>query len=209
MTTQRAGLCAIILAGGRSTRFGSDKASALLCGRPLLGWVVQAAAEACEQVIVVRAKGQVLPLFEPRAPFRVVEDGHDGLGPLAGIIAGLRASDSERCLVCSCDAPLLRPGLVEFLDTQFTAGAADVVLPVANDHPQPLLAIYRREVALPVFEAALAAGDLKINRIIAALATLRVEESALLRFDPALDSFRNCNTPDALAGLQARLTGSD
>lgn len=205
MATPHSGLDGIILAGGRSSRFGSDKASALLDGRPLLDWVVRAAAEVCESVIIVRAKGQPLPAFEVPVPLFMAEDDYDGIGPLAGIIAGMNASGAERCLVCSCDAPLLQPALVAFLDQQFADGGADVILPVANGHPQPLLAIYRRESALPVFEAALAAGDLKINRIIAALATVRVEEPDLLRFDAGLDSFRNCNTTPALAELAALL----
>lgn len=205
MTTPRAGLGAIILAGGKSSRFGSDKASALLRGRPLLEWVARAAADVCESTVVVRAKGQELPSLDLAVPPRVVEDEQHGIGPLAGIIAGMRASTAERCLVCSCDAPLLQPRLIAFLDEYLAAGGADIVLPIANGHPQPLLAIYRRDAALPVFKAALEAGDLKINRIIASLVTVRVEEPSLVAADPALDSFRNCNTPGALAELEASL----
>jgi hypothetical protein len=79
------GLSAIVLAGGRSTRFGSDKASALIDGRPMLQRVVEAVAAVCDEVIVVAAAGGAGSLPPYAEPLVIVEDRVEGSGPLAGL----------------------------------------------------------------------------------------------------------------------------
>jgi len=78
----------------------------------------------------------------------------------------------------------------------------DIVLPHANGHPQPLLAMYRIASCLPAFEAAVERDDLKITRAYAGLNVRVLREDELRAFDPDLYSFMNTNTPDALAGLE-------
>lgn len=191
------GLAALILAGGRSTRFGSDKASALLAGRPLLDHVARALAAVCDDVVVVRAKGQVLPAVS--VPVRVTDDRHEGLGPLAGMVAGFEVLQAPLAFVVSCDAPLVQPALVRLLAGE--AASADIALPFANGFPQPLVAVYRVETCLPAFREAVERGDLKITAAFKGLRVRRVDEAALTVADPQLLSFRNTNTPEALAEL--------
>jgi len=195
-------LGAVVLAGGRSTRFGSDKASALLLGRPLLAWVIASVSEVVSDVVVVRARGQRLPSIDDDGRVRVVEDRHEGKGPLAGMVAGFEAAATPLVVVASCDAPLLRPGLVGGIAR--LAGGHDIVLPHANGHPQPLLAIYRVATCLPNFEAAVERDDLKITGAYTGLAVRVVREEELMRFDPGLLSFMNANTPEALGALEPR-----
>ena len=206
-TVHSPSLCAaIILAGGRSTRFGSDKASALLAGRPLLDWAVGAAVQVCPELLIVRAKNQVLPRLSPStpAPF-VVEDEHDALGPLAGMAAGLRATTAAHCFVMSCDAPLVQPALIRMLISLAIESGAEATLSDADGRLQPLLAVYRREPALAAFEAELAAGNLRVTPVVESLRTRRVPRSEWINADPEGDSFRTCNTPEALARIDAHL----
>jgi molybdopterin-guanine dinucleotide biosynthesis protein A len=130
----------------------------------------------------------------------VVEDRHDAKGPLAGMVAGFEAVRKPLVLVASCDAPLLRPELVG--EMARLAAGHDIVLPHANGHPQPLLAIYRVATCLPNFEAAVERDDLKITRAYAGLDVRVIHERELIRFDPRLLSFMNANTPDALETLE-------
>ena len=194
-------LSGIVLAGGKSRRFGSDKASADLLGRPLLQWVVSALEGPCDEVIVVRARNQPLPALHATIPVRAVDDLYDGLGPLAGLVAGLAVATGDLCFAASTDVPLLRPALVELLARRATA--ADVVCPNVKGFMQPLLAVYRRAACLPLFQAAVEKTQLKITSAYAGLQVDVVNEEDVRTADPRLWSFRNANTPAALAEIAA------
>lgn len=194
---------AVILAGGRSTRFGSDKASALLRGEPLLAWVAAAAARACDGLVVVRAAGQQLPAFTVPIPVAVVEDRVPERGPLAGLIAGFAEVGAPVVFATSCDTPLLQPALIRLLFA--TIGDEDTVVPRVANTPQPLAAVYRVSACLPVFEAALARGEGSVRHALVDLRVRSLEEESVREADPELRSFDNANTREALALLDSRL----
>jgi molybdopterin-guanine dinucleotide biosynthesis protein A len=201
------GLEAVILAGGRSTRFGRDKASAPLRSRPLLQWVAEAVAPAVDRIVVVRAPGQLLPALGQPIPVDLVDDEFPGLGPLAGLATGLAAVAAPLAFACSCDAPLIAPALVARLADIARAASADVVCPRVGGFPQPLVAVYRAPTCAPAFRRAVEAGAGGL-RILAAYAGLRVVEpgeAELSPVDPGLRSFLNANTPDRLAEIDALL----
>jgi molybdopterin-guanine dinucleotide biosynthesis protein A len=196
-------LTGLIVAGGKSTRFGSDKASAPLMGRPLLQWVGDALQEACSALVVVRARGQTLPDVTFKVPVTVVDDRHDALGPLAGLVAGFGGIASGVCMATSCDAPLVRPELVRFLAS--LAPGHDVVCPYVDGFLQPLLAVYRPATCLPVLERALDRGVLKITAAYGGLRLRIVQEEEVRVHDPGLVSFRNANRPEALHEIEELL----
>jgi molybdopterin-guanine dinucleotide biosynthesis protein A len=190
----------VVLAGGQSSRFGRDKASALLGGRPLLQWVVTALEGVCESIAVVRAAGQALPEIESRVPVRVVEDEYPGKGPLAGLVTGLAATDADLCFAVSCDAPLVRPEIVSWLAVR--AGGHDFVCPRVDGVLQPLCAVYRRATCLPVFRDLVERDMLKLVASLEEVDTLIVPEGDVLAVDPDLRSFLNANRPETLAEIQ-------
>lgn len=211
MTTQRMGpnaIAGVILAGGRSTRFGSDKASALLAGRPMLVWVASALAEACDEIVIVRAAGQTLPALDGIAA-TVVDDFAPAEGPLIGAIAGLRAAKRDRCFLTSCDAPLLRPALVRCLAEALDETAVEAACPLLDGSQQPLVAAYDREAALAHCEAAYNAGERSLRQALARMTVRWVERAELLAPDPKLASFRNANTPAGLASLERDLAAAE
>jgi molybdopterin-guanine dinucleotide biosynthesis protein A len=197
------GLEAIVLAGGSSRRFGGDKARALLAGKPLLSWVVEAVARSCARIIVVTAPGRSPPATPTAVPLVVVEDRAPGQGPLAGLVRGLEATRAELCFAIGCDAPLLPAaipaGLAAF------AGAADAVVPRVAGRLQPLVAVYRRRSCLPVLEKALASGERSLHRTLTSLHVRELAEADLQGLDPHLDAFRNANDRAALAALAGLL----
>ncbi|MFS0771494.1 molybdenum cofactor guanylyltransferase [Sphingomonas sp. 1P08PE] len=100
------GLLGAVLAGGRSSRFGSDKAAALLDGRTLLAHARQALAGHVDDVVVIGGADGIADLPRP------------GLGPLGGIAAALDhgATHGHRCvLTIGCDMPVLPDELVQAL----------------------------------------------------------------------------------------------
>jgi len=190
----------VILAGGRSTRFGSDKASARLNGRPLLQWVADALSPVCAHIVVVRARGQVLPEVLSPVPLRLIDDVYDDLGPIAGLVAAFRALEGGLAVAVSCDTPLLQPALLRAMVE--AAGDHDAVCGRAGSL-QPLPGVFRVEACLPVFERRVADRRLALRGVFDDLRVRVLEEPDLRRRDPALDSFRGANTPLELSAIEA------
>ena len=200
-TNAEAAITGVILAGGKSTRFGSDKAAALLLGRPMLQWSVSALGAVCDELVVVVAKDQVLPAFDAPVPVKVSVDAVEGLGPLAGLVTGLSAVTTQLCFAVSCDAPLIRPELISALAS--LAPDYDVVCPYVGGFIQPLAAVYRPATCVSVFAQFVERGLLKVTAAFGPLRTKVVREDELSRVDPGLESFLNANRPEMLDELAA------
>jgi molybdopterin-guanine dinucleotide biosynthesis protein A len=192
---------AIILAGGKSTRLGRDKASEMLLGKPLLQRAIERVEGLVAQCVVVRAAGQVLPDVPAHGSLRVVEDVYSDSGPLGGLYTGLAAVDSALGLVVACDMPLLQPSLLGVLLRQ--AAGHEAVVPVTAAGPEPLCAVYSRE-CLPAVKQRLDDADYKVMNTLQDLNVLYLDEEEWRRFDPEGLSFLNVNTQadlERVAGL--------
>ncbi|MEP7216014.1 MAG: molybdenum cofactor guanylyltransferase [Anaerolineaceae bacterium] len=200
-------LTGLILAGGKSSRFGTDKASALLRGRPLLQWVVSGLQPVVQALVIVKAPSQQLPPIDVTVAVTVVDDEYDALGPLAGLVTGFGAVTTELCFATACDAPLLSAALVEFLAG--LAHEADVVVPNVEGFMQPLAAVYRPSTCRSPFVRLVALGALRIVPAYAGLRTIVVSEDEVRRIDPELRSFRNANRPERLAEIEDLLDSGE
>jgi molybdopterin-guanine dinucleotide biosynthesis protein A len=193
-------LTAFVLAGGKSTRMGTDKAFADYAGRTLLARALDLAHSVASDVRIVGSQEK----FAAFAP--VVEDIIRDCGPLGGIHAALRASSTELNAVLAVDAPFVSRAFLQYLISQ-ARGAPEVavVVPRSNGNWQPLCAIYRREFA-GVAELALRAGRNKITPLFDEVHTRVIEQKELegAGFSPAI--FRNLNTPEELEAEKRGLT---
>lgn len=180
-----------VLAGGRSSRMGTDKAFLDFDGRTLLARSLDLL---CALTTEVRIVG---PADKFAAYGSVIEDVYAGRGPLAGIHAALTASTTELNLILAVDLPLITESLLRFLIEQSAASEAVVTVPRVAGGYQPLCAVYRRAFA-PIAQAALESGKNKIDALFTT-ATLRVlEESELDRFAFHAPMFENLNSPEDL-----------
>ena len=205
MSERVAGLGAVVLAGGFSTRMGRDKASLPFGGEPMLSRVLRALADACADVVVVSRRGQALPLAPLLPPDTRLVHAHDeveGRGPLAGLAAGLAASRAERVYASSCDVPFLGPEFVRAVDAAL--GARDVAIPCVAGRHHPLAAVYRRSAAAPAVADLLADDRLRPVFLLERLPHVELSPAELESADPGLSSLENGNTPDDLARLLAR-----
>jgi len=185
-------LTAFILAGGNSTRMGTDKAFVMFEGRTLLARALEVCRTITSDVRVVGDRKK----FAPFAP--VVEDVFPGCGPLAGIHAGLRDSETDWNVVLAVDLPFVSPALLLFLVAQARESRAMVTVPRAGEGWQPLCAIYRRAFA-DAAETALRAGRYKIDALFDESLIRPVGEEDLRRAGFSPEVFRNLNTPEELA----------
>jgi len=109
------GVTGIVLAGGRSSRFGSDKLRAEISGKSLLEHAVESVAEGATEVIVVCAPDDDRPLPEARIPVRRVVDPAAFGGPLVGLRSGLEAAAEPIVIVVGGDMPSVRPSVLAAL----------------------------------------------------------------------------------------------
>lgn len=196
-------LAGIVLAGGRSSRMGSDKASLVFDGMPLLQRTVDALAAVVDEIVVVRAPGQALPAATSTLPLRVVDDPVAGEGPLQGIATGLAAVAAPVAIVVGVDMPFLRPALLRLLGERVTAEHR-WVLPIAQRRPQPLCSAFARD-ALPVVLAHLAAGDRAPMAVGADLGFTRLQPEDWAAADPEGWSFIDVDTPEDFAEAERLL----
>jgi molybdopterin-guanine dinucleotide biosynthesis protein A len=179
----------IVLCGGRSRRMGRDKASLPFLGETLLARVVRAVRGAVGEVVLVAREGQ--DLGEAREP--VARDPAEGLGPLAGIAAGLRAVRAERAFVTGCDAPFLTPAVVRRL-LDLSRGF-DAAVPLAGGFYMTTCAVYARACA-EVAERLVARRRMRPLFLVEAVRTRIVAPEELSDVDPELLCFLTCNTPE-------------
>jgi molybdopterin-guanine dinucleotide biosynthesis protein A len=180
----------MILAGGTSRRFGRDKASEPLDGRPLLQWVEQRLEQVAREIIVVKAAGQNLPALESRKPLTVIEDLIPGKGPLGGIYSGLQAASHELSIAVACDMPLLCVPLLRKLC--LLADSYDVVIPRREGRLQPLHAVYRRNCGEAIGEE-IRAGRFEVISFLHAVRVRYVSEDEWAPYDREGLSFFNVN----------------
>ncbi|WP_397546997.1 molybdenum cofactor guanylyltransferase [Rhodothermus marinus] len=190
MSPPNADLTALLLAGGRSRRFGTDKARAVVDGTPMLQRVYETARVLTSHVLLsVRPDGDFyFDLVPPEVP-RLLDPVPDA-GPLAGLVAGLRAARTPWLLALACDLPFLNEATLRGLLAACSPDV-DAVVPITPEgRRQPLCALYRVETVRPVAEARLVAGGHALQALLDRLsfATLSVSDAPL----------RNVNTPDDL-----------
>jgi molybdopterin-guanine dinucleotide biosynthesis protein A len=185
----------VVLAGGRSTRLGSEKAALEIDGRPLLHHVVSALDPQVSALAINASPNRWAARFAAGAGLPLLTDAPgDPDGPLSGVKAGLAwaaAGGAELLATAPCDTPFLPHDLVPRLVGVLTEDAGAVVARTA-DGLQSLCAIWRCD-RLDVLETALAEGrHPAIREMFAILGAVEVG------FDDAR-AFHNINTPEDLA----------
>jgi molybdopterin-guanine dinucleotide biosynthesis protein A len=188
---------AFILAGGRSSRMGEDKALLTFGGRSLLQRALDTAAPVAADLCIVGAK-------ERYGSFgRVIEDIYPGCGPLGGIHAALTSTSTELNLLLSVDMPLMSAAFLAWLVETAARATELIVVPDAAGGPQPLCAMYRRAVASAA-EEALKAGDYKVGHLFSRVPTRMLGEHEIVAAGFPPEIFRNINTREEYAQCRPR-----
>jgi molybdopterin-guanine dinucleotide biosynthesis protein A len=189
-------LVAYVLAGGLSTRMGTDKAFLELKGRTLLDRTMALLSEISADVRIVGGR-------EKFGGFgRVIEDEFAGHGPLGGIHAALRTSQADMNLILAVDMPFVEARFLEYLVNEARRCRAVVTLPRAGRGWQPLCAVYRKNFAEPA-EKALREGRNKIDPLFSQVEVRVLDEDELAKQGFSSEMFRNLNTPEEFCAARA------
>jgi molybdopterin-guanine dinucleotide biosynthesis protein A len=202
-----------VLAGGRSTRMGRDKALLHVAGQPL----VEHALDKLRSLPLAappRIAGAASDLSTHAA---VISDMHPGCGPLSGIEAALAASTKPLNVVLSVDTPLLPARFLDWLLKRAETTGALATIPRIAGRPQPLCAVYHRDL-LSLITASLLAGNYKVITVMTEAATGQAidlfDTERVTSANPELLSwsslplyrwFHNCNTPEDVAAIENAL----
>ncbi len=188
-------ITAALLAGGRSSRMGTDKASLQLDGTPVLSSLVTRLGPLCEGgVMVIGRAEQALP--ELPAACRVEEDLISDCGALGGLHTALIKADTPWIFAAACDMPLLSARLVEWMRDRPPEGA-QVIVPIRDGFLEPLHAFYSLS-CLEHVEHALAAGKRRMNSWLDSVRVERIPEESWRAVHPSGHSFLNVNRPQDL-----------
>ncbi len=140
-------IAAVILAGGQGRRMGYvNKAHLTLDGERFIDRQLRLAGEwADERIVVVNDDSRAAELSVP-TDVRVILDRYAGEGPLAGLHAGLEAASATFAWVIGCDQPLIDANAARLLLKRMQEGDYEAALPIIDGRPQPLHALYRKEI---------------------------------------------------------------
>ena len=201
---QYADAAAFILAGGRSSRMGRDKAWLELAGLPLVLRIARAVEPLVASVTVIgppeRFESVGLAAIPDRIPARAAS-GESSCGPLGGIVTALNATQCSWNLVLACDLPYITTAWLEWLLGRASASqvsGAQAVVPERASGVEPLAAVYRKECAQVLAEA-LGRGVRKVSEALRDLRVARIPEAEWRALDPEGNVLANMNTPEEYA----------
>jgi molybdenum cofactor guanylyltransferase len=192
----------MVLAGGESRRMGRDKLLLEVGGVPLLRRVRDALAARCAEIIVVGGDPGRLEGVR-----RIRDERRGGLGPLAGVEAGLAAVRNRLVFVVAGDMPFLSVDLIAYLLDRLERHGVSAVVPRRRGAVHPLCAAYDREL-LPQVRSALDGGVRSVREFLEGVDPVEYVEEELRRFgDPDL-FLMNVNSPEDLDRARASCGGA-
>ncbi len=182
-------LTALLLAGGLSQRMGADKATLSFSGEPLWARQLRLLRDLKPDALWVSARTR--PTWCP-PDIETIFDLPPSSGPLSGLAAALCQLQTSHLLALAIDLPQMNLNLLQQLCTLAQPGCG--VVPLHNQHFEPLCAIYPREALEPA-ETAMAHGQFSLQHLCRDLLSKELVRSYPV---PSAEAalFQNVNTPE-------------
>jgi molybdenum cofactor guanylyltransferase len=193
-------IVAIILAGGQSSRMGTDKALLEIAGKSLLLRSCEIAAKLTAQVYVLTDSPDRYRSILT-ADCKLIQDRHPSAGPLVALSQGLSEINAEWILLLACDLPLLDAEIVQNWASQLPELPASTlaVVPYQNDRWEPLCGFYRSQ-SLPSLQKFIEEGGRSFQVWLS-----KIPAVPLPAGDRASLMLSNCNTPEEFDRLKAKI----
>ena len=189
MKEKKIAMTGIILAGGKNSRMGIDKAFIKINGSRMIDKTMAIYSRLFTEILIVT--NHPFPYLEFTGA-TIVTDIYKGKGPLGGIYTGLFYARNPYSFVSACDMPYLNKDFIEYLAG--LSGKHDVIVPKLTEGYQPLHAIYSRN-CLPSIKRLLMLDKLKITGFYRDMRVLEIDQEQILPFDQNGRLFQNLNTP--------------
>jgi molybdopterin-guanine dinucleotide biosynthesis protein A len=201
MKSQLSGITGVILAGGRSSRYGKNKALVEMNGIRLIERVISVIEPLFEHLIIITNTPREyaylkLPMFE---------DVIKGLGPIGGVFTGLQTMSDEAGFFVACDMPFLNGTLIYHM--MEVMGDFDVVVPKVDWKIEALHAIYSKR-CIPAIKKLIDRQDYQIIKFFQSVRVRYLNKEEIRDFDPELRSFFNVNRPEELLNATRSTNGT-
>lgn len=191
---QKKDISGVVLAGGKSSRFGQDKGLYMLDGKPMVMHAMQILQPVCGELMISSAREEAY-----RHPgVDIIADIYHDCGPLGGIHSALTHMQGEYLAVIGCDTPLVPAELYGFMLKHM--GTHQVVIPTHGGHRESMCAIYNRR-CLPLIEDAIRRRKYKIMDAIAPANVLFLDVQHAPFYHNRI--FHNINYPDDIHGVSS------
>ena len=132
----------IILAGGKSSRMGRDKALLIFNNKTFLDHIVCAIKPLVDEILIISSNKD-----HQVDDCTTIADLISNSGPIAGIYTGLKHTNTENNLVLSCDIPMVQTSILELIIKNNELDK-DVVQIIDDQYSMPLVALYKKRIAL-------------------------------------------------------------
>ena len=189
------GVSGVILAGGKSRRYGKNKALVDIDGIPLIQRVLGVMKSLFPAVILITNTPETYAFLD----IPMYEDRIKGLGPLGGIFTALGVIPETAGFFVACDMPFLNRDLIRYQVA--VRRDFDVVAPNLSGMFETLHALYTR-ACLPEIEKLIQAGTYQTIQLFQKVSVRYVNENEVRKFDPELRSFSNINRPEELVKIR-------
>ena len=195
------GVSGVILAGGKSSRYGKNKALVSINGVPLIKRVLRVMKPLFRSIVIITNMPDEyafldLPMFEDRIK---------GLGPLGGLHTGLQVIPEHAGFFVACDMPYLNSELIRYLAS--VRLNFDVVVPTFSGKFEALHALYTKN-CLQKIELLIRDGIYQTIQLYQFVNVHYVAENEIRRFDPQFKSFSNINKPGELQEIKRKFSNA-
>ncbi len=185
------GITGLILAGGKSSRFGKNKALVELDGVRLIERVIRVMGSVFQRLIILTNTPQEYAYLK----LPMVEDLIKGLGPIGGLYTGLESISDDAGFFVACDMPFLSEPLIRHMVE--IRDDFDVVLPKIDWKIEALHGLYTKR-CLPTIKELIDSQEYQVIRFFPKIHVKYLDEDEIKEFDPQLKSFFNVNKPNEL-----------
>lgn len=179
-------ISAFIIAGGKSTRFGEDKALYIYRGKPLIEHVIERIKPVFETISIIADDAERFsylghPCYRDIIP---------GLGPLGGLHTALKRAGTDSVFVFACDMPECSPGLIRYMISQ--SAGHDATIPVKHGYHERLHAIYRQS-CITAIEKRINKGERQFSSFFEDVSIREIRDDEIWKFGDPDIVFRNIN----------------
>lgn len=188
-------VAAVILAGGMSRRYGTNKAFVRVDGLALIERVIRVMGSLFEDLFLITNT----PAEYAHLGLPMYEDLIKGLGPIGGIYTALSSVPHNAAFFVACDMPTLNPAFIRYM-VQIREGY-DVVVPRVSGRVDALHALYGKS-CLPFVRELIDSRNYQVFRFFHRVSVRYVEEEEIRRFDAGLRTFLNINRPEELIAVE-------
>ena len=177
-----------ILAGGKSSRMGTDKGLLHFHGKPIVQTIIDQILPTVNKTVIVSNNAE----YE-KFGLEVFADLITDVGPAGGIHAAMTHTDSEQILVVSCDMPYITTDAIQYMIEQ--ASQSQITLPLNREKIEPLFGVYSKK-CLPLWQQLIEQGMIKLQEMVTHFELLKINIETNELFNDLL--FLNINDKNDL-----------